>query len=1302
MMLIFRGATALSDFRISRLSSQLAEHNISLRTCETNYLYFVELKTLPNEDQMDHLIQLFDADAVMPFPASNITENFLQGQIVIPRIGTISPWSSKATDIIRSCGLTNVVRAERGILYHCQFESALNASQQAQFIKAIHDRMMEEVIEDYEQLPEMFAQQAPKPLKTVDLLTQGRAALEQANVSLGLALASDEIDYLLEQFTLLKRNPTDVELYMFAQANSEHCRHKIFNADWNIDGKAQDKSLFKMIKNTYEKTPDYVLSAYKDNAAVMEGSHAGRFFPDQDGAYRYHQEPMPILMKVETHNHPTAISPFPGAATGSGGEIRDEGATGRGSKPKAGLVGFSVSNLCIPNYMQPWETPVSKPNRIASALEIMLEAPLGGAAFNNEFGRPSLLGYFRTYEEKVNSFNGEEVRGYHKPIMLAGGMGNIREEHIQKGEIPVGAKLIVLGGPAMNIGLGGGAASSMTSGKSAENLDFASVQRDNPEMERRCQEVIDRCWQMGTENPILFIHDVGAGGLSNAMPELVHDGGRGGRFELRKILSDERNMSPLEIWCNESQERYVLAVNADQLPLFEQLCAREKVPYAVIGEATQEEHLTLHDDYFANNPIDLPMNVLLGKTPKMQRNEVSKQVNSPALSTEKIDLTDALHRVLRLPVVAEKTFLITIGDRSITGMVARDQMVGPWQIPVADYGMTTTSFDTYHGEAMSIGERAPVALLDFVASARLAVAEAITNLAAVNIGELKRVKLSANWMSAADHPGEGAGLYQVVKAVGEELCPALGLTIPVGKDSMSMKTTWQENGEQKTVTAPLSLVISAFSRVEDVRKAVTPQLRTDKGDSELLLIDLGEGKNRLGATALAQVYKQLGDKPADVENPQRLKAFFDAMQQLVQQQKILAYHDRSDGGLIVTLAEMAFAGNCGVNVSIDQLGNDDLAVLFNEELGAVLQIRQQDHQAVWDILQEYQLTEITTVLGTVTNDNQILVKRHEQVVLQQSRSSLRQIWGELTWQMQRLRDNPACADQEYQAKQQADNPGLSAKLSYNPNEDVAAPYIAVGVRPKIAILREQGVNSHVEMAAAFDRAGFQAIDVHMSDLSEGRHNLAKFDALVACGGFSYGDVLGAGGGWAKSILFHNDLREQFSRFFADQNKIALGVCNGCQMISHLKEIIPGADLWPKFVRNRSERFEARVGLVKINENNSLWFAGMAGSHMPIAVSHGEGRTEFATEQQIIKLQENQQIIAQYVDNYLNITEQYPANPNGSPLGITAISNRDGRIAIMMPHPERVFRSVTNSWHPDDWSEDGAWMRLFRNARVALK
>ena len=956
----------------------------------------------------------------------------------------------------------------------------------------------------------------------------------------------------------------------------------------------------------------------------------------------------------------------------------------------------------IPNFEQPWENPLSKPNRIASALDIMIEGPLGGAAFNNEFGRPALLGYFRTYEEKVNSFNGEEIRGYHKPIMLAGGIGNIRAEHVQKGEIPVGAKLIVLGGPAMNIGLGGGAASSMDSGKSKEDLDFASVQRENPEMERRCQEVIDRCWQLGEDNPILFIHDVGAGGLSNAMPELVHDGERGGKFDLRSILCDEKGMSPLEIWCNESQERYVLAIAPEKLDLFTALCERERAPFAVIGEATEEKHLTLHDSHFNNDPIDLPMNVLLGKTPKMTRNAQSSAVQNPPVSQEGIELKEALHRVLRLPVVAEKTFLITIGDRSVTGMVARDQMVGPWQIPVSDVAVTTASLDSYHGEAMTMGERAPVALLDFGASARLAVAESITNIAATNIGDIKRIKLSANWMSAAGHGGEDAGLYEAVKTVGEELCPTLGITIPVGKDSMSMKTTWEENGEKKAVTAPLSLVISAFARVEDVRKTVTPQLRTDKGASRLLLIDLGEGKNRLGATALAQVYKQLGDKPADVENAGALKHFFEAMQTLVAERKLLAYHDRSDGGLIVTLAEMAFAGNCGIEVDISALGDNDLAVLFNEELGAVIQVAESELTAVREVLNAHNLLPLTHELGAVTTENHIEIARGNKKLLSEKRSELRGIWAELTHQMQRLRDNPECADQEFEAKKDPNNNGLSAFLTYDPNEDIAAPYIAKGAKPKVAVLREQGVNSHVEMAAAFDRAGFAAVDVHMSDLMAGRYHLNDFNAMVACGGFSYGDVLGAGGGWAKSILFNPQLREQFSQFFANENTLSLGVCNGCQFISNLAEIIPGAENWPRFVRNKSERFEARVGLVKINDTHSLWFQGMAGSHMPIAVSHGEGRVEFKTAENLTALQAQNLIIAQYIDSHLNVTESYPANPNGSVLGITAISNADGRIAAMMPHPERVFRAVSNSWYPEDWSEDGAWMRLFRNARVQFK
>lgn len=1297
MFQIFRGSAALSDFRLNQLATRFQNANLPVKSCYAEYMHFANLSAALSAEETQELEELLHY-------GPTLAQHEPKGEcfVVIPRVGTISSWSSKATDIAHNCGLEKVIRLERGLAFYFEFDRTLTADEEDKLRSHIHDRMMESVVRKAEDAAKLFEQQEPKPFTTVDVLNGGRKALEEANVNLGLALADDEIDYLVENFTALGRNPVDIELYMFAQANSEHCRHKIFNADWVIDGETQEKSLFKMIKNTFEKTPEYVLSAYKDNAAVMEGSKVGRFFPDQDGQYRYHNEDAHILMKVETHNHPTAISPFPGAATGSGGEIRDEGATGRGAKPKAGLVGFSVSNLVIPGFEQPWEAPLSKPSRIASALDIMIEGPLGGAAFNNEFGRPALLGYFRTYEEKVNSFGGEEVRGYHKPIMLAGGIGNIRAEHVQKGEIPVGSKLIVLGGPAMNIGLGGGAASSMTSGKSKEDLDFASVQRDNPEMERRCQEVIDRCWQMGADNPILFIHDVGAGGLSNAMPELVHDGGRGGKFELRNILSDERGMSPLEIWCNESQERYVLAVSPEKLPLFEELCQRERAPYAVIGEATQEEHLTLSDAHFGNNPIDLPMNVLLGKTPKMTRDVTSSAVENAPVSQDGISIKDALHRVLRLPVVAEKTFLITIGDRSVTGMVARDQMVGPWQIPVSDVAVTTASLDSYHGEAMSMGERAPVALLDFGASARLAVAESITNIAATNIGDIKRIKLSANWMSAAGHKGEDAGLYEAVKAVGEELCPALGLTIPVGKDSMSMKTTWNENGEQKTVTAPLSLVISAFARVEDVRKTVTPQLRTDKGDSRLLLIDLGEGKNRLGATALAQVYKQLGDKPADVVNVTNLKGFFDAMQTLVQQEKLLAYHDRSDGGLIATLAEMAFAGHCGVSVDISALGDNDLAILFNEELGAVIQVRENDLNAVRDVLAQHGLLALTKELGSVSANDEFEIKRGNKVLLSEKRSELRGIWAELTHQMQRLRDNPACADQEFAAKKEPNDKGFSAHLTYDINEDIAAPYIAKGVKPRIAILREQGVNSHVEMAAAFDRAGFDAIDVHMSDLHAARRNLKDFNALVACGGFSYGDVLGAGGGWAKSVLFNTALRDQFETFFNREDTLAIGICNGCQMLSNLAEIIPGTENWPRFVRNTSERFEARAALVRINESNSVWFQGMAGSHMPIAVSHGEGRVEFKHDAQLQGLREQGLIVAQFVDNNIQPTEMYPANPNGSVDGITALSNANGRVAIMMPHPERVFRTVSNSWHPEDWNEDGAWMRLFRNARVALK
>ncbi|WP_145594795.1 phosphoribosylformylglycinamidine synthase [Yersinia aleksiciae] len=1295
-MEILRGSPALSAFRITKLLSRCQDAHLPVSDIYAEYVHFADVSAPLSADEHARLQRLLKYGPSLP-------EHAPEGRLLLvtPRPGTISPWSSKATDIAHNCALPQVLRLERGLAFYIQGPN-LTESQWQQLAALLHDRMMETVFTDLQQAEQLFSHHQPAPVQRVNILAQGRSALEQANTKLGLALASDEIDYLLAAFTGLGRNPTDIELYMFAQANSEHCRHKIFNADWIIDGVAQPKTLFKMIKNTFEHTPDYVLSAYKDNAAVMEGSQVGRFFAAPDnGVYGYHQEEAHILMKVETHNHPTAISPWPGAATGSGGEIRDEGATGRGAKPKAGLVGFSVSNLRIPGFEQPWEENFGKPDRIVTALDIMTEGPLGGAAFNNEFGRPALLGYFRTYEERVNSHNGTELRGYHKPIMLAGGIGNIRADHVQKGEITVGAKLVVLGGPAMNIGLGGGAASSMTSGQSDADLDFASVQRDNPEMERRCQEVIDRCWQLGDHNPILFIHDVGAGGLSNAMPELVSDGGRGGRFELRDILNDEPGMSPLEVWCNESQERYVMAIAPAQMAQFDEICRRERAPYAVIGEATEELHLTLNDRHFDNQPIDMPLDVLLGKTPKMLRDVKSLQAAGEVLERADITIADAVKRVMHLPAVAEKTFLITIGDRTVTGMVTRDQMVGPWQIPVADCAVTSASLDSYYGEAMSLGERAPVALLDFAASARLAVGEALTNIAATQIGELKRIKLSANWMSAAGHPGEDAGLYDAVRAVGEELCPALEITIPVGKDSMSMKTRWQEGSEQREMTSPLSLVITAFARIEDVRHTVTPQLRTDKGDNALLLIDLGAGHNALGATALTQVYRQLGDKPADVRDVQQLAGFFNAMQRLVADQLLLAYHDRSDGGLLVTLAEMAFAGHCGIDVDIHSQGNDLLAALFNEELGAVIQVRADQRNAVEKILADHGLANCVHYLGRAVEGDTFDIRRGTEVVYSEKRSTLRLWWAETTWQMQRLRDNPDCADQEHQAKQDERDPGLNVKLTFDPAEDIAAPYIIKQARPKVAVLREQGVNSHVEMAAAFHRAGFDAVDVHMSDLLAGRTDLRTFQTLVACGGFSYGDVLGAGEGWAKSILFNDRVRDEFEAFFHRPETLALGVCNGCQMMSNLRELIPGAEHWPRFVRNLSDRFEARFSLVEVASSPSLFMQGMAGSRMPIAVSHGEGQVEVRDAAHLVTLEQNNLVALRFVDNYGAVTEQYPANPNGSANGITAVTSANGRATVMMPHPERVFRTVSHSWHPEEWGEDSPWMRMFRNARKQL-
>ena len=1292
-MLILRGAPALSDFRLKKLARRLETLLGRPISVYAEFMHFAELSQPLDAAEGEVLQQLLRY-------GPQLSEHDPEGSLllVVPRPGTISPWSTKATDIVHHCGLQKIERLERGMAYYLQLEGGELSNGENRVLAALlHDRMTEVVLAGMDEADCLFSHAEPKPFTRVDLLEGGRPALERANGELGLALSDDEIDYLLESFQGLGRNPSDVELMMFAQANSEHCRHKIFNADWIIDGEPQQRSLFKMIRNTTDCSPDGVLSAYKDNAAVMAGPRAERFLPDpKDGVYGFGEEEIHILMKVETHNHPTAISPDPGAATGSGGEIRDEGATGKGSKPKAGLNGFSVSNLRLPGGEEPWEQDNGKPGRIVSALDIMLEGPVGAASFNNEFGRPNLCGYFRTYEQWVAGPDGEELRGYHKPIMLAGGLGNIRGEHIEKTTFPAGSPLVVLGGPAMLIGLGGGAASSMASGTSAEDLDFASVQRSNPEMERRCQEVIDACWARGGENPILFIHDVGAGGLSNALPELVKDAGRGGRFELRMVPNDDPGMAPMEIWCNESQERYVMAIDVERLDEFKAICERERCPYAVVGEATDEEHLLLGDAHFNNKPIDLPMPLLFGKAPRMLRDVHHRPFAKPELDTSEIDLKEAALRVLRLPTVANKTFLISIGDRSITGMVARDQMVGPWQVPVADLAVTTSGLMGHTGEAMAMGERTPLALLDAPASGRMAIGEAITNIAAAQIGKIGDIKLSANWMAPAGHTGEDARLYETVKAVGMELCPALGIAIPVGKDSMSMKTVWQEGEEQREVTAPLSLIISAFAPVEDVRGTLTPQLRSDQGDSDLILIDLGKGHNRLGATALAQVYKQIGHEGADLDDAETLTRFFDVIQELNRDGLLLAYHDRSDGGLLATLAEMAFAGRTGLNVELNDLPGEPLALLFNEELGAVVQVRHTDTDDVLKALHDAGLGHCSQVIGALNDDQQIRVSRTGKLLLEASRVELQQAWSEVTRQMQALRDNPSCAEEEFE-RIAADDPGIQVSLSFDPAEDVAGPMIASGVHPKIAILREQGVNGQLEMAASFHRAGFECVDVHMSDIIEGRHSLDEFKGLVACGGFSYGDVLGAGEGWAKSILFNSRARDQFQAFFERSDSFSLGVCNGCQMLSNLHELIPGAENWPHFVRNRSEQFEARFVSVEVGETNSVLLAGMAGSRMPIAVAHGEGRAEFHDAAQLAAAQS--QVALRYVENSGGPASRYPANPNGSPEGITGLTSSDGRVTIMMPHPERVVRTLQNSWHPDEWGGDAPWLRLFRNARV---
>jgi len=1287
MILTLQGPAALSEFRRQRLLHELREIEPAVTALSAGFVHLVETIRPLNEEELDRLKAILDYAPA----AASAGKDGLEC-LVVPRLGTLSPWSSKATDIAHHCRLEAVSRIERGVLYHIDADAALTAQTVAAIQGVLHDRMTQTVLAP-DAAERVFQHHAPARVATVPVIAQGRAALVEANRSLGLALSGDELDYLTESFTRLGRDPTDVELMMFAQANSEHCRHKIFNADWTVDGEAREQSLFAMIRHTSQAAPAGILSAYKDNAAVVEGSITPVFLRHPVTLeYGFVEEPAHLLMKVETHNHPTAISPFPGAATGSGGEIRDEAATGRGSHTKAGLTGFSVSNLRIPGFEQPWERNHGKPGRIASALDIMMAGPLGGAAFNNEFGRPNICGYFRTFEQPDPE--GQGLRGYHKPIMLAGGMGNIRPSQLGKNPLPPGAPIVVLGGPAMLIGLGGGAASSVASGESAEDLDFASVQRDNPEMQRRCQEVINRCNALGEATPILSIHDVGAGGLSNAVPEIIHDAGRGGHFELREVLSDEPGMSPMQIWCNESQERYVLALKPEALELFRTFCERERCPYAVIGQATAEERLVLTDRLLGEDAVHIPMSLLFGKPPKMQRQALRQRPRLAGLDLRAVELAEAVGRVLRCPAVADKSFLIHIGDRSVGGLVARDQMVGPWQAPVADVGVTATGFHAHTGEAMAMGERAPLALIDAPASGRMAIGEALTNLAAARIEKLGDIKLSANWMAAAGSAEEDARLFDTVRAVGLELCPALGIAIPVGKDSLSMKTVWKQEDRDVVMRAPLSLIITAFAPVLDIRQTLTPEWRRDRGDTRLLLIDLGQGRHRLGGSALAQVYGQLGDVCPDLDDPALFREFFRAVQALNESGYLLAYHDRSDGGLLATLCEMAFAARCGFEVDIAGLGNDTLASLFAEELGAVLQIRTEDREPVLALLEAFGLAACVHELGAPREDGEIRIHQGAGLLFQGTRAELQSIWSETSYRLQALRDNPECARQEYAAIVDDADPGLHAQLSFDPEEDIGAPYASRG-RPRVAILREQGVNGHVEMAAAFDRAGFLAVDVHMSDIIEDRLDLTGFSGLVACGGFSYGDVLGAGGGWARSILLNPRARDQFQAFFQREDTFGLGVCNGCQMLSHLVELIPGAEGWPLFRRNLSEQFEARVAMVRVEDSPSILLTDMAGSRLPVVVAHGEGRAEFGAE---ASEDPNTRVALRYVDHYGRVTEVFPANPNGSPGGVTGLTTRDGRFTIMMPHPERGFRAVQNSWRDREWGEYGPWMRMFRNAR----
>ncbi|MDH0867008.1 phosphoribosylformylglycinamidine synthase [Mitsuaria sp. GD03876] len=1318
----FEGGNALSSFRAAALLARLQAVSDRVAAVHARHVHWVWTDAAIDAEGRDKLAALLDYGDRYEGPADGALI------VVAPRLGTLSPWASKATDIAHNCGLA-IHRVERVTEFRITLKAGLLAGltggakpltsdELLACAELLHDRMTESVLLSREDAVHLFDDKQAQPLAHVAVLARGRVALEEANGAWGLALSDDEIDYLEAAFRKLGRDPSDVELMMFAQANSEHCRHKIFNARFTIDGQEQPLSLFGMIRNTEKVSPQHTVIAYADNAAVMEGHAIERWMAAGDRRapkYEARAETAHVLMKVETHNHPTAISPHPGASTGAGGEIRDEGATGRGSKPKAGLTGFSVSNLHLPGLAEPWEKdPVGKPAHIASALQIMTEGPLGGAAFNNEFGRPNLAGYFRVFEQDVDGIR----RGYHKPIMIAGGLGAIRADLTKKIEFPAGTLLIQLGGPGMRIGMGGGAASSMAAGTNTADLDFDSVQRGNPEIQRRAQEVINHCWGLAERNPILAVHDVGAGGISNAFPELVNDAGRGATFDLRHVPLEESGLAPKEIWCNESQERYVLAIAPESLELFTAMCERERCPFAVVGVTTDQRELVLEDGPGGDRAIDMPMDVLLGKPPKVHRDVRRVARSGGALRLDGVELATAARTVLRHPTVASKRFLVTIGDRTVGGLNHRDQMVGPWQVPVADCAVTLADFKGFAGEAMSMGERTPLASVDAPASGRMAVAEAITNLLAAPI-ELSRVKLSANWMAACGEDGEDAALYDTVKAVGMELCPALGVSIPVGKDSLSMRTRWSEDGATRQVTAPVSLIVTAFASLADVRGTLTPQLRD--GDTTLILVDLGQGRMRMGGSILAQTLNQFGPEVPDLDDPALLKSLVAAVNELRGQGKLLAYHDRSDGGLFAAALEMAFAGQRGVSLNVDMLvtegdGISDsraemgdsknwasqvsarreeltLKALFNEELGAVLQVATGDRDAVLQTLRAHGLSRSTHVVGKTNDTKQAEVWRDAKKVFAAPLHELQQEWDQVSWRIARERDNPACADQEHALASQPGK-GLHWLPTFDVQEDVAAPFIASGARPKVAILREQGVNSHLEMAYAMAQAGFDAYDVHMSDLQAGAVDLKDFKGVVACGGFSYGDTLGAGEGWARSILFNPVLKAAFEAFFARPDSFALGVCNGCQMLAALSPMIPGAQHWPKFVRNRSEQFEARLAQVEIVDSPSIFFTGMAGSRLPIAVAHGEGFADFSQRgnpDQVLRAM-------RYVDGDGQPTEQYPLNPNGSPQGLTAVTTADGRFTALMPHPERVFRNVQMSWTGGDAGAFSPWLRMFRNAR----